>query len=295
MAGYVLSCCSTADMSREYFKMRDIHYICFHYQIDGKDYRDDLGESMNTDEFYARMRNGADVKTSQINVAEFVEYFEPFLQEGKDIIHLTLSSGISGVLNSAILAKNMLEERYPERRIYIVDSLAASAGYGLLMDKLADLRDEGKSVDEVYDFAEHNKLNLNHWFFTSDLTYLVRGGRVSKVAGFVGGVLNICPILMVDMNGKLIPNQKVRTKKKAISGLVNRMEMLARDGLEYSDKCFLSHSACMEDARAVADFIEERFPKLKGKVQIFNIGTTIGSHTGPGTVALFFWGKTRTQ
>jgi DegV family protein with EDD domain len=261
--------------------------------MDGVSYLDDLGDSMDINEFYRKMEQGADTKTSQINVDEFVEYFKPFLEAGKDVLHLTLSSGISGVLNSALIAKEMLEEEFPERRVLIVDSLAASSGYGLLMDKLADLRDEGRSIDEVYTFAEENKLKLNHWFFSSDLTFFVKGGRVSKTAGFVGGVLNICPLLNVNYEGKLIPRQKIRTKKKAIAEIADKMESLAEGGLDYSGKCFISQSACYDDARAVADLIEQRFPKLDGKVRIENIGTTIGSHTGPGTVALFFWGAVR--
>ena len=293
MSEYILSCCSTADMSKEYFIKRDIQYICFHYELDGVPYMDDLGDSMDIDEFYQRMQEGADTKTSTINAEEFMEYFEPFLKEGKDILHLTLSSGITSVLNSAMIAKEELEEKYPERKIFIVDSLAASSGDGLLMDKLADLKDEGKSITEVRDYAIANRLKLNHWFFSSDLTFYVKGGRVSKTAGFVGGVLNICPLLNVDFEGKLIPRQKIRTKKKAIIEIVKKMEQLAEDGFDYSGKCFISNSACYEDAKAVADLIEERFPKLDGPVQIENIGTTIGSHTGPGTVALFFWGAQR--
>jgi DegV family protein with EDD domain len=293
MSDFVLSCCSTADMSKEYFKERDIHYCCFHFELDGVSYMDDLGDSMDIHEFYRRMAQGSDTKTSQINADEFVTYFRPFLEEGKDILHLTLSSGISGVLNSARIAKDMLEEEYPDRRILVVDSLAASSGYGLLMDKLADLRDEGKTIDEVCEFAEANKLKLNHWFFSSDLTFFVKGGRVSKTAGFVGGVLNICPLLNVNFDGKLIPRQKIRTKKKAIVEIVDKMESLAEGGKDYSGKCFISNSECYEDARAVADLVEQRFPKLNGKVRIENIGTTIGSHTGPGTVALFFWGAER--
>ncbi|MBQ0001264.1 MAG: DegV family protein [Clostridiales bacterium] len=293
MSDFILSCCSTADMSKEYFNKRDIHYICFHYQLDGVDYRDDLGESMDILDFYKKMQNGADTKTSQINADEFVDYFEPFLKDGKDILHLTLSSGISGVLNSAMIAKSMLEEQYPERKILIVDSLSASSGYGLLMDKLADLRDEGKSVDEVCAFAEENRGKLNHWFFSTDLTFFVKGGRISKTAGLFGGMLNICPLLEVNAEGKLIPRQKVRTKKKVYGEVIKKMEELAEGGADYADKCFISHSACLEDALEVASRIELTFPKLKGKVEIMNIGTTIGSHTGPGTVATFFWGKER--
>ena len=154
MRDYIISCCSTADLTEEHFKARDISYICFHFELDGREYADDLGKSIPFDKFYAAMAAGADTKTSQVNAEEFEEYFEPFLKAGKDILHVTLSSGLSGVINSAMIAKESLEERYPDRRILIVDSLGASSGYGLLMDKLADLRDEGKSLDEVFRFAE---------------------------------------------------------------------------------------------------------------------------------------------
>ena len=293
MSDYIISCSSTADLTEEHFKARNISYICFHFELDGKQYLDDLGKSIPFDRFYEAMANGADTKTSQINVAEFTDYFEGFLKEGKDILHLSLSSGISGVVNSAMIAKENLQEQYPDRKIYILDSLAASSGYGLLMDKLADLRDEGKSIDEVYEWARDNRLRLNHWFFSTDLTFYVKGGRVSKASGFFGGMLNICPLLNVDFMGQLIPRYKIRTKRKVIQTIVDKMEEYCDDGREYNGKCYMCHSACYEDARAVADLIEERFPNLDGKVLINSIGTTIGSHTGPGTVAVFFWGKKR--
>ena len=293
MGNFVLSGCSTADLSKEHFEKRNINYICFHYELDGKQYADDLGVSMSFEDFYKAMQNGADTRTSQINEAEFEEYFEKFLQNGQDILHLCLSSGITGVINSANIAKQVLEEKYPDRKIYIVDSLAASSGYGLLMDRLADLRDMGKSIDEVYQWAEENKRKVHHWFFSTDLTFFIKGGRVTKTAGFVGTMLNICPLLHVDKEGKLIPKQKVRTKKKVIEAIVKKMEEFAENGMDYNGKCYISHSACREDADAVAKLIEERFPKLDGNVLVNDIGTTIGSHTGPGTVALFFWGEER--
>jgi len=295
MANYVLSCCSTADLSKEHFEARDLHYICFHYQLDGVDYADDLGQSMSFDKFYQAMVDGADTRTSQINADEYAAHFESFLKLGLDVLHVTLSSGISGSINSALLAKERLEEKYPDRKLVIVDSLIASSGYGLLMDHLADLRDEGYTFDQLVDWVEKNKLKAHAWFFTSDLTFFIKGGRVSKTSGFVGKLLNICPLLNMSVDGKLIPRQKIRTKRKVITAIVEKMEELADDGLNYSGKCFISMSACMEDAQAVAALVEERFPKLNGKVLINNIGTTIGSHTGPGTVALFFWGKERTE
>ena len=253
----------------------------------------ETGESIPFDKFYAAMANGADTRTSQINTDEFIAYFTPFLEEGKDILHVSLSSGISGVSNSATLAAKELSEKYPERKILIVDSLGASSGYGLLMDTLADKRDEGLSVDEAREWVEANKLHLHHWFFSTDLSFYVKGGRISKAAGFFGTMLNICPLLNMDNLGRLIPREKIRTKKKVIKTIVERMEQCANDGLDYSGKCYISNSACYDDARAVADLVEEKFPKLNGKVEINHVGTTIGSHTGPGTVALFFWGIER--
>lgn len=293
MSEYILSCCSTADLSKEHFEKRDIKYICFHYKLNGVDYSDDLGQSIPFEEFYQRMDSGEDTQTSQINVTEYLEYFESFLSEGKDVIHLTLSSGISGSYNSAINAAKIAKERYPERKIYVIDSLAASSGYGLLMDKLADLRDGGMDIDKLKDWAEENKLYLHHWFFSSDLKFFIKGGRVSKTAGTVGTLLGICPLLNVDKEGHLIARAKIRTKKKVIQEIVKRMEENAEGGLSYSGKCYISQSACVSDAKEVAKLIEERFPNLGGNVMINYVGTTIGSHTGPGTVALFFWGKKR--
>lgn len=293
MEDYIISCCSTADLSEEHFNSRGIRYICFHYELDGKSYPDDLGKSIPFDEFYRKMSEGAETRTSQVNSDEFIEFFEPFLQEGKDILHVTLSSGISGVYNSARLAAQELMEKYPERKIITIDSLGASSGYGLIMDKAADLRDEGKSLEEAAKWLEENKLKLHHWFFSTDLTFYIKGGRISKTAGFVGSVLNICPLLNMNIEGKLIPREKIRTKRKVISAIVEKMKQHARDGLQYNGKCYISQSACYEDARKVADLVEEAFPNLNGKVEINNIGTTIGSHTGPGTVALFFWGDER--
>ncbi len=293
MQDFILSCCSTADLAKEHFEERNINYICMHYYLDDVHYLDDLGQSIGFDEFYKAMQNGADTRTSQINVAEFEEYFEEFLKAGKDILHVSLSSGISGTYNSANIAKDTLLEKYPDRKIYVVDSLTASSGFGLMMDKLADLREEGKSIEEVYEWIMANRLKLHAWFFSTDLTFYVKGGRVTKTAGFVGNILNICPLLNVDYQGKLIPRYKIRTKRKVIEAIVKQMEQFAENGADYSGKCYISQSACMEDAEAVAKLVESKFPKMNGNVLINHIGTTIGSHTGPGTVALFFWGSER--
>ena len=293
MNNYVLSCCSTVDLTKEYLEKRNIHYVCLHFEVDGKAYRDNFGEDISADDLYAAMNNGADTKTSQVNAGEFEEYFESILKEGKDILHLSISSGVSGTYNSANIAKMELEERYPDRKIMIIDSLGGSSGSGMILDQMADMRDEGHSMETIANWVEENKLNLQHWLFSTDLTHFVKGGRISKTSGFVGNLLNICPIITVDAEGRLLPRQKIRTKRKVMEVLVSQMEYLANNGSNYAEKCFICHSGCVEDAKKVAAMIKERFPKLKNKPEIFNIGPAIGCHAGPGTVGIFFWGQTR--
>ena len=291
---YILSCCSTCDLSEEHLKSRNISYVCFHFRLGDKEYPDDLGRSIPFEEFYARMAQGEMTSTSQVSISEYLEYFTPYLESGLDILHVCLSSGLSGTYNSAVNAAQIARERYPERKIYIVDSRGASSGYGLLVDKLADLRDSGTDIDALRDWAEKNRLRVHHWFFSTDLSYYVRGGRISKTSGAVGTLLKICPLLDMDKEGRLVPRSKIPGKNRVIKEIAKRMFELADGGADYSDKCFLSHSACIDDARAVASLVERHFGKLLGgKVLINYVGTTIGSHTGPGTVALFFWGPER--
>lgn len=293
MSDYILSCSSTADMTADWFESRDIHYLCFHFFLADKEYPDDLGVSMPYKSFYKAMTEGAMTRTSQPNADEYFQYFKKFAEDGKDIIHLVLSSGISGAFNSAKIAEGMIQDEYPDIKIYVIDSLAASGGFGLLVDKMADLRDAGMGIDELAKWAEENKKTCNHWFFTSDLTYLIRGGRVSKASGFIGNMLNICPLLNVDFEGKLIARAKIRTKKKVILATVDKIVELATNGANYDEKIYINHADCYEDAKAVADLLEERMPNVKGKILINYIGTTIGAHTGPGTVACFFFGAER--
>ena len=294
MKNYVLSCCSTVDLTKEYLEKRDIHYVCLHFEVDGKPYRDNFGEDISADDLYTAMTNGADTKTSQVNAAEFEEYFESILKDGKDILHLSVSSGVSGTYNSANIAKMELEERYPERKIIVLDSLSGSSGSGMILEHMADMRDDGHDMESIVTWVEENKLNLQHWLFSTDLTHFVKGGRISKTSGFVGNLLNICPLITVDAEGRLSPRKKIRTKRKVMEAIVSQMEHLAHKKENYEGKCFICHSGCLEDAMNVASMIKERFPRLKHKPEIFNIGPAIGCHSGPGTVGVFFWGQTRT-
>ena len=293
MSDYILSCCSTADLTKEEFEERDIHYVCFHYYLDDKEYKDDLFRTMDAESFYKAMADGAMTRTSQVNIEEFIDYFTPFLEQGKDILHVTLSSGLSGVYNSAFTAAEFLKAEFPERKIIIVDSIGASSGYGLLMTMLADRRDEGMSLEALAEWAMENRLRVHHWFFSTDLSFYVRGGRISKASGWFGTVLKICPLLNMDDKGHLVPRIKVRGKQNVIREIVDKMVEHADGGTDYNGRVFLSMSACPEDAKAVADLVAETFPKMDGTPVIHNVGPTIGAHTGPGTVALFFLGDER--
>ena len=285
---------STGDLTPELIRDLQLTVIPMEFTIDGKSYRNyPDGHEMSAKAFYHLLRAGKTSTTAQINAHEFMDWADPILQAGEDILYLAFSSGLSGTCQSAYMAKEELSARYPDRKIYVVDSLGASSGYGLLMDRLADLRDEGMSAEQIFEWAMEHRLNVHHWFFSTDLKFYIKGGRISKTAGFVGGMLGICPLLNMDDQGRLIPRAKIRSKRKVIQAIVDKMEENAEDGLNYSGKCYISQSACVEDAREVARLVEERFPKLNGRVEINYVGTTIGSHTGPGTVALFFWGKKR--
>ncbi len=293
MSDYILTCCSTADMPFEYFQQRNIPFVCFHYNMDGQEYLDNLGQTMSFQEFYDRIAAGAMPTTSQVNVGQFIGFFEQYLQEGKDILHISLSTGLSGVYNSACIARETLLVKYPDRKILLVDSRGASSGYGLIVDMAADMRDNDATLEDVYAWVEENKLNVHHWFFSTDLTHYKRGGRISATAAVVGGLLNICPLMNMSYDGKLIPRMKIRGKKHVIAEIVHMMEVHVHNGIDYAGKCFISHSACYDDARKVADLVEEKFPHLNGSVMINSVGTVIGAHTGPGTVALFFCGDKR--
>ena len=291
MADYTLSCCSTADLTAEWLDSRNVRYLCFNFMLNNEWHKDDFGKTIAPHDMYQRMLAGEPAKTSQVSTGDYIEFFRGELEQGHDIVHVTLSSGISNTYNSALLAADQVRGDYPDRTIRVVDSLAASAGYGLLIDKLAELRDEGMGANELADWTEEHRLEVNHLFLSSDLTFFVRGGRISKAAGFFGGMLKVCPLMRVALDGSLEVMEKIRTKQKSEKRMVERMTQLAENGTDYSGKVFISQSDCLEDAQSVARAVEQQFPNIKGgKVEIFPIGATIGVHTGPGTVALFFWG-----
>ncbi len=293
MEKFILSCGSAVDLSLEHLQKRNIDWIPFTYYIDGVEYKDDFGKTINYSDFYNKIKNGSITKTSQINEYQFIEHYEKYFIDGYDVICVCLSSGISGTYSSALLAKQELESKYPERKLYVIDSLGASSGYGLFVDILADYRDQGLTLKEIVVKSDEIRFEVNHLFFSTDFTTYVRGGRVSKTLGIIGTILKICPILYVNEEGKLLQYKKVRTKNKAIKQIVYEMFLLIDGNKDYDGKCYISHSNCYEDALNVKEEVEKYFPYLKNKVVINSIGTIIGSHSGPGTVALFFIGNKR--
>ena len=291
---FTLSCCSTVDLPYSYMESRDIPVLFYTYVVDGREYDDDMGRDPEAlPRFYGFLKEGKLPQTSQINVAAYTEFFEKLLDKGGDVLHIAFTSGQSGSVHNAFLAAEELKDRYPGQRLVVIDSLCSSSGYGLLEDYAADMRDEGKTLDEVAQWVLDNRNKVHHQFFSSDMTQFRRTGRVSGAAAAVATVLNICPIMRLDDKGAIKAYSKVRGKKKAVETTVDTMEQCARNGRDYDGKCFVCHSQCPEDARLLIEAVEERFPKLKGKIRLCDIGTIIGSHAGQGTVAVFFMGNER--
>jgi DegV family protein with EDD domain len=287
---YVITTCSTTDLPAEYVARHNIPYLPYSYHIEGKEYKDDLCQTVSAQEFFKIVRDGAMPTTSLVNFESYMTLFDSFLSRGMDILHIELSSGVSGSYNSARLAVEELRAKYPERKLYLVDSLSASLGFGLLVHYAIEMKEAGKSIDEIHAWVEDNKLKINHWFTVDDLMHLKRGGRVSGAAAMLGTLLHIKPVLNVDDTGHLIPREKARGRKAALHLLVEKMEALVEkpDGQDI----FISHADSLEDAAYVADLVKEKFPGVNN-ILINTIGPVIGTHSGPGTIALFFLGKHR--
>ncbi len=255
--------------------------LCFCFDSEDKIYKN---SEMATEEFYKRMKDGGVAKTSAVNPDAFAEAFEKILKAGDDVIYIGFSSGLSTTFNSARIAKEGLAERYPERRIEIIDTLAASAGEGLLVYLATKRRDEGASLDELKTYIEDIKLSLGIWFTVDDLVYLKRGGRISAASAFFGNMLGIKPILHMDETGHLVAMQKVRGRRTAIDTLINKIESTATD--KESCPIFVSHAGCPAEVEAMEATLKAKLGR--GFTHVADIGPVIGSHAGPGTIAIFF-------
>ena len=286
---YLLITDSGSDLPYAYYERHKLGFLSIRVTINGQTRDDDGGKTLKYDAFYKAMREGAMPTTSMINPDDYVRYFEPMLADGKDILYLGFSTGLSGSCTSAFMAAEELRQRFPDRRVEVVDTLCASLGQGLLVDYARRMRDEGKSLDEVKNWVEANKMKLNHFVMAHDLMHLHRGGRVSRTSAMVGTLIGIKPMIYVNPEGKLIVCGRKRGRKSALEALTTYMDEYASS--RELDAIAVSHSDCEADARRVADMVGQRFKV--GRVILNFIGPVIGAHTGPGTVALFFLGKHR--
>ena len=290
MSEYVLITDSSADLSQEMVQELGVTVLPLSFTIQGKTYRNyPDNREMDLPLFYDMLRAGELATTSAVNVAEYTQAVEPILQEGKDVLILAFSSGLSSTYQASVLAAGELREKYPDRKIYTVDTLCASLGQGLLVYLAAQEQRKGKSIEEVRDWAEETKLHLCHQFTVDDLHFLKRGGRISATTAVVGSMLQIKPVLHVDNEGRLINIGKARGRQASLKALVDKMEKTVTE--EGKKTVFISHGDCRKDAVAVADMVRERFGTQD--VRINYVGPVIGAHSGPGTLALFYLGTER--
>ena len=282
---------SSSNLTEEMIDRFDLSILPLTFMVDGEEYRSYLkGEKTDLSQFYAMMREGKVITTSLPNLQESRETIEALLKDGRDVLYLGFSSGLSGTYQAIELLLAELAGLYPDRTVYSVDTLAASGGEGLLVYYAAKMRDEGATVEAVRDWVEDHKLHLAHWFTVDDLMFLFRGGRVSRTSAWAGTLLNIKPVMHVDDEGHLIPLEKVRGRKKSLKALVDHMEQTA-DAPVADQTVFITHGDCLEDAEYVADLVRERFGVTD--IMINWVDPVIGAHSGPGTMALFFLASQR--
>ncbi len=290
MQNYVIITDSTADLPKAVIDELGVTVIPLQYIINGETFTDIAEEGdAPIKALYQKMRDGATSTTSQITLQTFLDTFSEILKEGKDILYVGFSSGLSGTVGQAMLASKELKEEFPDRKVVVVDTLAASLGEGMLVYYAAKMKSEGKSLEEVAQWVESNKLRLAHWFTVDDLVYLKRGGRVSPAVAVIGGLLGIKPVMHVDDEGHLTPVTKVRGRKASLDELVKRAGETIEDA--QSQTVFICHGDCIEDA----EYLSKRAKEELGvkEVIIGYTGPVIGSHSGPGTIALFTLNKNR--
>lgn len=281
---------STADLPAEYYATHNVTCLGMGYTDGAKLYREGSDNALAHADFYAAMRGGTCFTTQQVSPFEFREAVEPLLQAGEDVLHLAFSSRLSGSYQSAVMAAEELREAYPERTLIVIDTLAASRGQGLLVDYAVRNRDAGMSLEANAAWVESHKLNLCHWFTVDDLVYLQRGGRVSKLTAVLGGMLGIKPVLHCDDEGALTMVTKRRGRRASIDELVEKTVSAALPDIA-SQRIYICHGDCLADAEYLAAQITEKTGATD--IQIFYTGTVIGSHSGPGTLAVFFMGRNR--
>jgi len=294
MEKFILSCESTVDMPYSRLSEKNIPVIFYSYFVDGIEYADDMLRNPDAlPDFYRFIGEGKMPTTSQLNEAAYEDFFESLIPQG-DILHIAFGSGMTASVRNAQAAAEAVMQAHPDRRVVVIDSLCSSSGYGMLVDYAADMRDAGKPLDETADWVLANRRNIHHQFFSTRLDFYRRSGRMSGSAAAIATLLGICPIMRLDYDGRIIAYDKVRGKPNAVKTTLNRMEAHAQNGINYAGKCYICHSDCLEEAEKLKKAVAEHFPALSpDRIEIFDIGTIIASHCGPGTVAVFFLGDER--
>lgn len=289
MKDFIITCSSTCDMNPYFLRRRNMYYVSFYYYLDGNKFYDNFFNEHSVSEYYEKIKT-LDVKTSQPDPEQYRDLWIKLIEQGYDILHVELDSGISGAVNSALIAKSMVEEAHPNAKIYVVDSLTATCGYGLLLDKLYNYKNDGHNIDETFEYAEKLKHDINIIFIVKSLDQLIKGGRVSKISGGIGKILNIIPILHVDANGKLENINKTRGLSNAIDEIINTM----KKNIHPDDKIMLAHSDCLSDLNILLDRIKKEFPNaIYDDDVITDIGTVIGGHTGKDCLVVSYVGDGR--
>ena len=291
MADYMITSDTSCDFPLEYVQQHQLPVVSLFYSIDGVSGSNGCPSSEELKTFYDKMRQGAQTKTQQASIEDTEAVFREVLQQGKDLLHIAFSSGLSGTANAARLAADNLREEFPDRKIEVIDSLCASLGQGLLVDYALRMQQQGKTMEETAQWVKEHIQNLCHLFTVEDLKYLQRGGRISKTTALLGTMIGIKPVLHVDEQGKLVPIAKVRGRKQSIQALVKHMEEKVGRFLPQNDTIYISHGDCIEDALYLAELVKEKFGIVKA--MIHHIGPVIGSHAGPGALTLSFMGESK--
>lgn len=287
---FVLTCESTVDLPIGYLAKRQIVALPYTYCVDDVEYVDDMGEFNGRTNFYQLLKKGKRPTTSQINIERYKNFFRQQLYQG-DLLHVAFDSGLSQSVYNAYYAAEELKKEFPNRRIVVLDSTCGCLGYGILVDTLADMRDNGATFDQLYDFGKENRTKIHHQFFSTTLSYYRRSGRVSGPAATIGNIMHVCPLLRLDKNGKIIAYAKTMGITKAIDKTLEEVALHVENGTNYDGRMWVAHSDCIDTANKVIERLKQTYPRAD--VRLFDIGPVIGSHCGAGTVAVYFMGDER--
>lgn len=293
MKNFVITCSSTCDLSPYFLRNHNIYYVSFYYYLNGEKYYDNFFDKHSVDDFYNLLKT-SESKTSQPDPIQYKELWTKLISQGNDILHIELSSGISGAYNTARIAKDMVLEDYKDSKIYVVDSLSASTGYGLLLDLVSKFKEKNNDINKVYEFTEKEKFNINHIFTMANFDQLIKGGRISNIAGGIGKLMNIMPILHMNNDGRLEIVKKSRGVNNTIEEILNMIDTNIINSVKYNENIFMNKSTEADNYIKLFERVKEKYLNAKlSESNIFNIGTVIGSHIGSGCFAIYYHGNGR--